>query len=71
MGPRRDGIANFSLFIKEVCPAALSSFLGFCSVVTKDASDYGSLSCRLTTGDVVVSRPDNPAYLIIVFLMEI
>lgn len=70
MGPKGClSLHSFSLCMQEVCSAALSSFLCFYSIVTKNASDYNSLPYRLTTGDVVVSRPENPAYLIIIFLM--
>lgn len=53
--------AEFSLFMKEGCPAVLSSFY---STITKDSSDYNSL-CPVGSAqenDMVDSRLENSVY---------
>lgn len=68
MRPREGfGLQNVSLFMKQGCPVALSNFLCFYSITP--STRHNSLSRRFTTGDVVASRPENPAYSIIIFLM--
>lgn len=62
-------IVKFFSVHEEIFLGTLSSFLWFYSAVTKDALDYNSLSHSLTMGVVVVSRPENPAYLMILILM--